>query len=173
MITLVVEDGTGVTGANTYVGLDDANAYFEAHAHATTWAAANDTTRSAALAHATRLIDAQVQWNGYKTDVDQPLQWPRQEVPNPDDPDGYSLDDATIYQWLKDAVCEMAQLLLAGSRESDGQGNGIAEFSLDGVLSVKFDGSTKTEPVPDWMAASLAKWGRVTLGGATVKLTRV
>lgn len=172
-LVLTVEDGSGVAGANTYISLADAELYFEANAHATVWDAATDAAKNAALVHATRILDNQVQWNGYKTDSGQPLQWPRQQVPDPDDAEGYSLDDATVPQWLKDAVCEEAQLLLAGARETDAQGAGVSEFSLDGVLSVKFSSSTATEPIPDFLTAILSKYGRVSMGAATVKLTRV
>jgi hypothetical protein len=173
MITITVETGSGTTGANSYISLADANTYFEGNVYASNWTSANDAQRSAALVHATRMIDQQVQWNGFRTFETQPLAWPRQEVFDPDDAEGDNLDDTTIPQWLKDVVCELALVLLTGARETDPDGQGIAEFELTGVLKVKFNEGTAKRPLPDWLTAVVLKYGTVTLArSGVVKLIR-
>lgn len=173
-MTLTVEDGSGVTGANTYISLADANTYFEGNVQASTWTAANDVNRAASLVHATRMLDQQVQWNGFRTFDSQPLQWPRQEVFDPDDAEGDDLDSEEIPQWLKDVTCELAQVLLAGAREVEPDGQGIAEFELTGVLKVKFNEGSAKRPIPSWMTAVIMKYGNVTLArSGVVKLIRV
>ena len=43
-LTLVKEDGTGKTDANSYAGVADGDAYFEGHLYANAWTAATEAT---------------------------------------------------------------------------------------------------------------------------------
>ena len=43
--TLVVEDGTGKTTANTYISLDDADTYHENRLHVSDWTGATETEK--------------------------------------------------------------------------------------------------------------------------------
>ena len=83
-LTLVKEDGTGKANANSYADVAGADSYFEGHLYATAWTAATSTQKAAALVMATRLIDAEFQFNGYKLLSTQALQWPRERCPDPD-----------------------------------------------------------------------------------------
>ena len=83
-LTLVKEDGTGKVDANSYASVADGDAYFEGHLYATAWTAATSGTKAAALVMATRLVDTQVQFNGYRAHETQALQWPRERCPDPD-----------------------------------------------------------------------------------------
>ena len=74
-----------------------------------------------ALAMATRLIDGQYQFHGFRATSTQALQWPRQSCPDPDQPrtppgpspaaDGY-VPSNTIPKALVQATCEMARELV-------------------------------------------------------------
>ena len=83
-LTLVKEDGTGLATANSYASVADGDAYFEGHLYASAWTAATSGTKAAALVMATRLVDTQFQFNGYRANEDQALQWPRERCPDPD-----------------------------------------------------------------------------------------
>jgi hypothetical protein len=83
-LTLVKEDGTGKADANSYAAVADADSYFEAHLYASAWTAATATTKAAALVMATRLVDSQYQFNGFRAHDTQALQWPRERCPDPD-----------------------------------------------------------------------------------------
>ena len=83
-LTLIKEDGTGRTDANSNATVAEADAYFEAHLYPAAWTAATATTKSAALVMATRLVDSQYQFNGYRAHDTQALQWPRERCPDPD-----------------------------------------------------------------------------------------
>lgn len=84
--TLVVEDGSGVAGANSYVSYDDAIAWAALRGYSI---GADQTTAEQNLIQAVDYLEAQrSRYQGYKTnDPDifiypavQPLQWPRTNV---------------------------------------------------------------------------------------------
>jgi hypothetical protein len=64
--------------SNAYADVTDGDAYFEGHLYASVWAEATATTKAAALVMATRLVDTQFQFNGFKAHDTQGLQWPRE-----------------------------------------------------------------------------------------------
>jgi hypothetical protein len=80
-LTLIKEDGTGRTDANSYATAAEADSYFEAHLYASAWTAATAATKAAALVMATRLVDSQYQFYGYRAHDTQSLQWPRERCP--------------------------------------------------------------------------------------------
>src|SRR5215510_14550124 len=83
-LTLVKEDGTGKADANSYANVADGDAYFDGHLYATAWTGASAPNKEKALVFATRLIDSQFQFNGWRAHDQQALQWPRQRCPDPD-----------------------------------------------------------------------------------------
>src|SRR3954470_20664836 len=83
-MTLVKEDGTGKIDANTYADVADGNAYFEGHLYAAAWELSADDRKAQALVMATRVVDAEFIFNGWKVNNAQALQWPRFECPDPD-----------------------------------------------------------------------------------------
>lgn len=82
---LIVEDGTGLTTADAYVSLAEADAYFATRN--TAWAAFSSTDREAAIRAATSWMDDSYLglWKGSRTVEAQALAWPRDNSP------GYSL----------------------------------------------------------------------------------
>lgn len=74
---IITEDGTGVTGANSYVSVAQADAYFEARGVAG-WLG-TDETKQAALIRASDYID--IRWSGVapgaRLSETQGLAWPR------------------------------------------------------------------------------------------------
>jgi hypothetical protein len=93
-MTLVVEDGTGIAGADSYASLAGAAAYWAARpqdANAARWTAATDPNREGALREATAYLDAT--WGalfpGSRKTAAQGRLWPRVErtALDPDDYD--------------------------------------------------------------------------------------
>jgi hypothetical protein len=78
-MSLIVEDGTKVAGAESYASVADASAYHTARGNAG-WAAVVD--KEAALRKATdfMLQTYRLGWKGYRVDPEQALDWPRCEV---------------------------------------------------------------------------------------------
>jgi len=77
---LIVEDGTGVEGANSYISVEDADAHIEMYCeNAATWLALEQDEKELRLIRATRFIDNAVFWVSTKTSDSNSLQWPRNE----------------------------------------------------------------------------------------------
>lgn len=73
---IIIETGTGVTGANSYATLAQALAYHTARLNDAWTLTANDAARSAALIRATDYIEATYRAPSAKLVATQGLQWP-------------------------------------------------------------------------------------------------
>ena len=97
MATITVEDGSIVTGANSYITAAQLSTY------ATDRGITLSGTASQLLLQAMDYLES-LKYQGDKRDEDQPLQWPRDWVVV----DGYQIDNDTIPQLLKDGQAEVA-----------------------------------------------------------------
>ena len=90
-MTLIVEDGTGRSDAESYASVDFTDAYHLARGN-TLWATLNATEKEQALRRATEFMGEsyRLRWAGYRTTDAQALDWPRYEVPRKDGPGGYA-----------------------------------------------------------------------------------
>ena len=75
-LTLIKEDGTGRGDANSYANVAGGDAYFEGHLYATPWTTASADSKAAALVMATRLVDSQFQFGGFRAHSDQACSGP-------------------------------------------------------------------------------------------------
>lgn len=160
MVELVVEDGTGVAGANSYASLAYADEYFSYHPYyAESWAAITpDTKRQNLLIAATRDLDALLRWQGVPVSTTQMLGWPRYGAVTVD---GDPMLSTVIPERLKQATCEQAMFLSRASNNPDTQTGGeIEELKID-VIQLKFASSSVSAPV----AVAVARLLRG-LGGA-------
>lgn len=108
-ITFIVEDGTCVSSANTYVSLDYANQYMTNKGRED-WLALTDEQKKVSLIKGTQYVDSLYTWKGIAKAEYQELAFPRA---NPRERDGYIRDDDKrpvigIPRCLKEAVCEAA-----------------------------------------------------------------
>lgn len=157
-MSLVVEDGTGLSTAQSYVSVADAGTYLAA-AGDTTWAAATDPAREAALVRATRALDAMysARWPGVRILSSQALDWPRFDAV---DADGY--DIIGVPQAVKNACAEAA----------------LVELGSAGALSSSLDrgGSVKREKVVgievEYAAGAPASTVYRTIGQALARIVR-
>jgi hypothetical protein len=80
-MTLIVEDGSIVAGAESYISVLDANTY-HTNRNNTAWAESETSAKEAALRKATdyMLQVYRMRWQGWKVDQNQPLDWPRNSV---------------------------------------------------------------------------------------------
>lgn len=155
-LTLVVETGAGLSNANSYATSAEGDSYHEAHLHASSWTSATQVEKEAALVWATRLLDEQVQWYGYKTNFEQPLMWPRQGVLEKDGFNYY--DNNEIPTWLKSATAELARYLLAEDRTGEYEGKGI-KFMGAGPLQVSFDKGDVKSILPRSVISIVGSYG--------------
>lgn len=114
--TLVVEDGTGLASANSYLSLADANSYFEARRNPETWSSADESAREQALRVGTDYLDSKYgdQWVGIRSTKAQALDWPRALAY---DVDGYPIEVDEVPKRLKHATAEMALRYLTAPDE--------------------------------------------------------
>jgi hypothetical protein len=182
-LTLIKEDGTGKADANAYADVADANTYCDGHLYASAWTGATDDQKAVALVMATRLIDAEYQFNGTRTTAGQGLQWPRAMCPEPDNvhvpisvllpiPYDYVQYD-TVPKAVVQATCEMARELLITDRTVAPVGEGLKYVNV-GTSQTGYDKSD-TRPVLSRIAqVMLAKYGsQISAKSGVVRLIRV
>lgn len=122
-ITLI--STAGATNANSFVSLEEANEYLNAHVEFPAWVSLDDEDKKRNLITATRTLDLLI-YSGRKSTTTQALTWPRTGVY---DYDGNSLQG--VPKLLKEAVCE---LVIHWLTEDD---NLAGDFELENLESVE------------------------------------
>ena len=107
-MALVVEDGSKVTGANTYITLAEFKAWADARG-------VNYSSDGHVTENILRAMDyiEEVLFIGVKETRDQALQWPRVDVVI----DGYALDVGEIPKELKNATYELVKAIIDGDNK--------------------------------------------------------
>lgn len=137
-MALVVEDGTGLSTAESYISVADADTYHVARGH-TTWTG-TDAVKEAALRVATTYIDGtyRTRFPGTKLTKEQALQWPRSGAT---DAEGWEIEETEIPTALKNATAEAAwrELVTPGSLNPDLEAGGsvVRERSKAGPVEVE------------------------------------
>lgn len=144
-VTMIVEDGSIVDGANSYVSLAYSNTYLERNIHSfSTWENLDDSDKSALLVWASGIIDNYFNLTGLKMDGDAVLRWPRTGVY---DLDGYLIGDDEIPEALMQSVCELALHNALSDSTTDPDTSGISELVVD-VIEIKFDKYDRPLSIP-------------------------
>lgn len=130
-MALVVEDGTGLTNANSFVSVADADTYL-ADRGRTAWAALTTQQKEAALINATDFLNAAFGWVGYRNTATQALAWPRTSY-SPRIPAGVPVQ-------VKQAVTRVADLAATegASLFSAVSGSELVRRAQAGPVSVEF-----------------------------------
>ena len=77
-MALIVEDGTGLSTAEGYISIADADTYIAAYKGANaTWDAATDSAKEIASRQSAQYLDGRFNWKGDMESSDQALDWPR------------------------------------------------------------------------------------------------
>lgn len=173
-LTLIKEDGTGRSDANTYASEAEGDTFFAGHLYPDHWIApVNQPRRGAALAMATAIIDAEWQFHGARAVAGQALQWPRTDCPDPDGASGASVADNVVPTAIVQATCQLALKLLQSDRTADPAGEGLwsewTEFT-----GKRYDVKARRPVLPQWVQSYLLKYGvPVRRAPGWVKLQRV
>lgn len=184
-LTLVLETGSGLANSNSYASVAECDAYHDAHLYSDDWTGAAAVTgkQDKALAMASRVIDGAMKWRGDRKSAEQALEWPRINVerdgmggavynPLADRPGAYWPDD-TIHKPIKDAVCELARLLIGSDRTAEDSGKGLSRVGLgNGAVDVTFDKYDRKSPIADQVLAILAPLGYLRSGSMQHKVSR-
>ena len=162
--TFIVEDGSVVTGANSYVSVEEADDYLVANIHVSaTWSALSTDEKQYLLVWGTRYLDQRAVWNGYKTDETSPLRWPRTGVY---DRDKVLIGINEIPQQLKEGVIEMARYLISDDRSVERGQDGLESLKVD-VIELVFDKDYRLAEVPNELQYILQNLGYVRAGSST------
>lgn len=152
--TLVVEDGTGLPNADSYLSIASADVYHAAMGN-TDWASVPAALKEAALRRATQYLDTRYNWRGQPLTTTQALVWPRTSV-----------------QWpvkrVQDACAELALRAAAlGSLYTDQDAAAVTQETV-GPISVSYAdqhnrGQVRFTLVDDLLAGLIENIGRMSL----------
>jgi len=158
-MAIVLDATPGGPNANTYCLLTEGNSYHTGHAYASTWDNAEDDSKNRALVTATRLLDEQVEWDGFVRTSTQALLWPRSGMYYQND---WYVPVDVIPQKLKEAVAEFARQLLDADRTVDDSisSQGITTIEA-GPVKLGFSGHGRAKVIPDSVYYMVRPWGRI------------
>lgn len=127
-MSLIVEDGTGKTDAESYISVADADTYHSNHGNPATWSGASTGTKETALREATDYVDRfyGAVWVGTRKTTTQRLYWPRYDAWV----DDVLLDSTILPRPLKEAVAELALRHI-----SEGSAGLMPDISEPGVIA--------------------------------------
>ena len=143
--------------ANSYVTVEEADAYFLDRIHSEDWGVS--VPKEQALITASRMLDWYLKFKGYKADAEQAMEWPRVEVTLSS---GYEVSSTIIPKAVKVATFEMALAVLAEDRSLDDDLAGLAHVQA-GPLVIKTAQGIRPaakSPVPDRVKESLRDYIR-------------
>lgn len=144
-MAITVEDGTVVTGADSYVSVAFADSYFEIdEAFAATWTAMTTAEKETRLKWATRVLDQKVAWKGSKTTDTSSLRWPRTGVR---DRDGNIIDTDEMPLQLKQVTCEVAKFLETNNPTTSQGGDALKRIAVD-VIEIEYQEGTSQPEAP-------------------------
>ena len=133
-VTLVLEDGTGITAANAYINAAEADAILCVNPTSyASWTALTPAEMDTYIVWASNWLDDYIDWAGYKTDKDSGMRWPRTGVC---DRDGILIATDEIPDQLKQATAETAVWLIGNQPAASG---GTSDNLPEGIKRVKAD----------------------------------
>jgi hypothetical protein len=139
-MTLIVENGTIVSGAESYTSVTYADLYHSNRGN-TAWAALQTAAKEAALRKATdyMLQKYREQWQGYRVSELQSLDWPRQYVyiDRGNQIVSYLISETVVPAEVQNACCELALKSVSGELFAD-QTQTVVSKSV-GPISVTYD----------------------------------
>jgi len=140
-MTIIVEDGTGLSTANAFISLVDANTYHSARSNAA-WASASEANRNAAILYATDYINTSFQWRGTGiVEDDQALNLPTE---GGYDDQGREITGLPVQ--VPKATAELALVHLTAKLNAT-LGPRIVEQKVDGAVSRRFSDRSDNEGV--------------------------
>lgn len=143
-MALTVETGAGLSNAESYISVSDANAYVAAYKGANaTWDAASTSTKEIAARQATQYLDGCFSWDGVASTTTQALRWPRIGAYNEN---GLSLD-ATVPTKLAQACAEVMYLIVTGETITTNvsRGDRVKRSQVD-VISIEYEDGAPQQP---------------------------
>lgn len=149
-MSLTVEAGSGLSNADSYISVADADSYHALHGDPSTWSASSTANKEAALRLATQYLDNRygLRWHGRRINSSMSLDWPRYYVV---DRDGWTVAATTVPAGVASATAYVALKIREGDTlvpDVDPGGTSIAESVTVGPISVSstYSGEPATAP---------------------------
>ena len=136
---MIVEDGTGLLNADSYVSTEYADSYFSARG-VSEWVALTTSKKEQLLIKATDFIDNIYQWYGKKEFETQALRFPRVDIR---DYEGAEIKG--IPTCLKQAVCDASLIAMSGDLFQTKNENGDVVSETITTLSFTYAHTDKSE----------------------------
>lgn len=111
--TFVVENGTGLSTANSYASTEEADQYHADYGAPAVWDESTVEQKQEALRTASRALDAMFlgRWLGVRISQAQALAWPRYDV---EDIEGFLISSSAVPREVKAATAVLALLVRSG-----------------------------------------------------------
>lgn len=160
-ITVTVEDGTNVTGANSWVSYDDFVDYFENQSRNIT--SYSEETVEGKLVAAALILTWRYRWCGKKTYSGQTLAFPRT---GSYDQDRELVSSTTIPEYVKIAQMELTYWLLVNSgktgfeSDTDQASNEYKEVEIFEAIRIEYKDTQKFKPLPSLITDLVSPCGR-------------
>ena len=137
---MIVENGTGLPNADSYVSVEFADSYFSARG-VSAWVALTQTQKEQALIKGTDFIDSIYQWYGKKATTEQSLRFPRVNLR---DYEGQEV--VGVPNCLKQAVCDASMLSANGTElfQTKNENGDVVSETIT-TLSFTYSKSDKSE----------------------------
>ena len=141
-LTLIVEDGTGLANANSFITLEEFDAYYEIYGNAgsdpTAWADEFKTQMVIRAAYAMLSCD----WLGVPATLTQALSFPRRNLRTKE---GVLVDETTVPVFAKYGQAAWAGALGQSVVEANTEDiRGITSLSIAGMVSLTLDGTQRS-----------------------------
>lgn len=163
-ITVTVEDGSGIAGANSYASVASADAYFASRPRSTAWTSlVGDDAKAPFMIHATRLLDSAVTWSGEKVADDQALQFPRYI-------DGENVGVPPV---IMTALYELAIALIGKDLTAEpGSASGFSAIKVGPIELETAAGTAPPAAIPRFVRDLIAPYGTARAGTCNARLFR-
>lgn len=166
-LTFLVEDGTGLAAATSYISIADAADYLSVDVVAeTAWDALSTEEQEEFLMWSTRLLDQKCWYEGNPVDTTTPqgLRWPRCWVY---DRDGTLLSSTAVPGQIEAAVVELAKHLIAGNDLTTGSDiDNLKKIVVD-VIEIEYQDDAGQTTIPNIINAILEGIGTFRIGNAS------
>jgi hypothetical protein len=159
--TFMVEDGTGVANATSYVSVEDADDILSMNIHASgSWEALTLDKKQKLLSWASRYLDERTRWFGRRAETESSLRWPRTGIT---DRDGNPISDTIVPRQLKIAAAEMARYLIDQDRTVERDQDALTRLKAD-VIELEFEEGYRLPQVPSHMKHLIKGLGVISTG---------
>lgn len=169
MYDFVVEDGTGLSTATSYVSLEEATRFAALVPADETWGNSYQIPQQGALIRASWFLDERVIWNGEKAVEGSGLAWPRKGVK---DREGNDVAENTIPREVKMAAFELARQSLNEALGYEDDQSALNALKV-GDIELDFK-ETYTKPkMPSHFTYLLLGLGKVFSGAGGIAFKRI